>query len=593
MSDPIILSDGEEGQSTPSTPCAFSSKKPRTEPDPIPTVFVVDDDPTPQKPGLNSSTPSFVAETPMSDVSIVKCTTVSFDPQIRVKDSYPKLSSSPYFVVDSPMSDVSSVKCTRVSSDPQARVSISGQKYTGTDGLICLESDNESESASAKEKWIENGLLGSEVDNNGESGLLGSYGASNLSQMSDHSSAQPAFSPEQVHGYSGKENLSAEEMMGNIVKQKRKTEGNAEKNRTREPLGNKRMTKEERICLMKEKKFKKEQEKLHKAALKAEAAELKKVEKEKQKWGKGKFALKSIVAEIDTKILELGSVGGYLLTRLAEKGITFRVTSNPIERSIVWTMNAPEHITQLCPKGIEIPYVLLAYEADEFCNLIASESLLDHVAGVQNHYPSYTVCYLTNRLMAYINKREKENYKNPANDHGWRRPPVEEVLAKLTTQFARVHSRQCTDEAELAEHIVGLTCSLASCQFRKKLTCLSVSANGSLIPKDATDRNLIKKSLWLKALIAIPKVQPRFAIAIWKKYPTMKSLLSVYMDPSISEHDKEFMLKDLMTEGLLGGDRRLGEVCSKRVYRILMARSGSIKTDDVEDGADFFSHQSL
>lgn len=38
----------------------------------------------------------------------------------------------------------------------------------------------------------------------------------------------------------------------------------------------------------------------------------------------------------------------------------------------------------------------------------------------------------------------------------------------------------------------------------------------------------------LKALISIPKVQPRFALSISKKYPTMKSLLSVYMDPSKS-----------------------------------------------------------
>lgn len=57
-------------------------------------------------------------------------------------------------------------------------------------------------------------------------------------------------------------------------------------------------------------------------------------------------------------------------------------------------------------------------------------------------------------------------------------------------------------------------------------------------------------------------------------------------------HDKEFLLEDLTTEGLLGGERRVGQICSKRVYRILMAQSGSIKTDDVEDGADFFRHQS-
>jgi crossover junction endonuclease EME1 len=54
-------------------------------------------------------------------------------------------------------------------------------------------------------------------------------------------------------------------------------------------------------------------------------------------------------------------------------------------------------------------------------------------------------------------------------------------------------------------------------------------------------------------------------------------------------HEKEFLLQGLVTEGLLGeGGRRLGPVCSKRVYRILMAQSGSLKTDDVEEGADLF-----
>lgn len=59
-----------------------------------------------------------------------------------------------------------------------------------------------------------------------------------------------------------------------------------------------------------------QQEKLQKAAQKAEAAEMKKVQKEKQKWEKGKFALKSIVAEIDTKVVEVGSIGGTDFLRL-------------------------------------------------------------------------------------------------------------------------------------------------------------------------------------------------------------------------------------------------------------------------------------
>ncbi|KAK9271939.1 hypothetical protein L1049_002306 [Liquidambar formosana] len=575
MSQPIILSDEEEEEEEENvctTPFPTQPKKRRTEHDPYPIpVLVLDDDPTPQKPRSTSiSTPSFVAETPMSDLI---------------------------------NSDVSIVKCTRVVSNPQIRVPTSDDRKFSGNGLICLESDNDSESGSGRENWKENETMHFESDVVEDSELNSrflestrSVGTFNLARMSGESSMHPLFLEDNIYqaqDHSDDESMRLEQM-GDVLKQKSRVKVVGKKTkRMDEAMGKKKKTKGERIQLMEEKKLKKEQEKLRKAALKAEAAEMKKLEKEKEKWEKGKFALKSVVAEIDTKVVELGSIGGQLLSRFAEKGLTFRITSNPIERSIVWTMPVPEQISQLYSKDIQIPYVLLVYEAEEFCNLVINESLMAHVSGIRSRYPSYTICYLTNRLMAYINKREQGQYKNPTNNNGWRRPPVEEALSKLTTHFLRVHSRQCIDEAELAEHVVGLTCSLASCQFRKKLTRLSISANGSVITKDSIDRNLIKKNLWLKALVSIPKVQPRFAIAIWKKYPTMKSLLSVYMDSTKSVHEKEFLLKDLTTEGLLGKeDRRLGEVCSKRVYRILMAQSGSIKTEDVEDGADFFRSQS-
>lgn len=562
MSQPIILSD-EEDQNALETPIQCQYKKIRTGPDPVaPTVLILDDDPTPKKSGFalsSSSTPSFVAETPMSDVSIVKCTSRSW-------------------------------------LDPQIRVSNSDENLAGSSRLICLESDNESESGSGRVDLGQNESVHSGSDDEKDSEWDFRIGNAGLIQMTGDSSSQPTCSEydmDLLQDYPEKENFSMEQM-GNLLNAKTSVEVNADKRKsTDEAVGKKKkMTKEERMLFMEEKKKKKEEEKIQKAALKAEAAESKKLQKEMQKWVKGKFAQDSIVAEIDAKVVELGSVGGHLLTRFAEKRFKYRIASNPIERSIVWTMTVPEHISQISPQGMEIPYILLVYEAEEFCNLVLNESFMDHVSLVRRHYPSHTVCYLTNRLMAHISKKEKERYKNPANNSDWRRPPVEEVLANLTTHFVRVHSRQCIDEAEVAEHVVGLTSSLASCQFRKKLTRLSVNANGSLISKDSVDKKLIKKSPWLKALVSIPKVQPRFAIAIWKKYPTMKSLLSIYMDPSKSVHEKEFLLKDLTIDGLLGGNRRLGEVCSKRVYRILMAQSGSIKTDDIEDGADFFGCQS-
>ncbi|XP_004503990.1 crossover junction endonuclease EME1B [Cicer arietinum] len=548
--EPIILSDEDD----PSTPFPLHSKKRRTESNPNPTVFLLDDDPTPQKQYVPSSTPSVVPETPFSPL---------FD------------------------SDIAIVKCTRPSDSAPANLS-------GISQMICLESDDEPENSGAG-NWIENEerglsseLIGNSTWTNDSIGSRTSperhVSSGNVTQAEIYgdNTSNPTSSKVEENPTAKNMSLEQEENVDNMKRSKVSAKS------TNKATGKTKMTKEERSRLMEEKKLLKEQEKLKKAAMKAEAAELKKIEKEKQKWEKGKLAIKYIVAEIDAKVVESGSIGGHLLTRFAEKGLTYHITSNPISGSILWSMKVPEHILQLSTERIEIPYVLLVYEADKFCNLAMNDSLFDQLNSIRSHYPAYTVCYLTNRLFSYINKREQEKYKNPENNSCWIRPPVEEVLAKLKNNFTKIHSRQCVDEAELAEHVVGLTSSLASCQFRKKLTRLSVNANGSLISKDSVDRNLIKKSMWLKALVAIPKVQPRFAVAIWKKYPTMKSLLTVYMDPTKSEHEKEFLLKDLMTEGLLGGDRRLGEVCSKRVYRILMAQKGSIRTDDVENGADFF-----
>ncbi|XP_022739388.1 crossover junction endonuclease EME1B isoform X2 [Durio zibethinus] len=454
MSDPIILSDEED----PNTPLPSISKKPRMEPDRLfPPVLVLDDDPTPEKTSLgpaftSCSTPSIVAETPMSEPSVVRVSNAG--PSVRV--------------LDPPLED---------------------RKLSGINRLICLESDNESESGSRGDNEQEKGLKGSDIDESQELEWPSRFvdyeshlGSPNLIQMCKESSTQPIYRPDdvdlllplEVNDNLDKENCSMEQM-DNAQNQKRKTKANSDKkSNTHGAAVKKKMTKEERIHMLEEKKLKKEQEKLQKAALKAEAAELKKLQKERQKWEKGKFALKSIVAEIDTKVVELGSIGGHLISRFADKGLTYRITSNPIEKSIVWTMTVPEHISQLSPEGLEVQYVLVVYEAAEFCDLVTNDTLLDHVSRVRSKYPSYTVCYLTNKLMAYINKRENEQYKNPANDSGWRRPPVEEVLAKLTTYYTRIHSRQCADEAEVAEHIVGLTCSLASCQFSKTLIMSSL-----------------------------------------------------------------------------------------------------------------------
>ncbi|KAF6157840.1 hypothetical protein GIB67_003740 [Kingdonia uniflora] len=529
MSQPVtleILSDDEDDEQQ-SKPSNFKKRNPNPNQQQLGphNIVILDDDPTPKKPNPSlTSTPSFVPETPMSS-SLFK-------------------------------SDASFVKCsTRVSED----------KFSGIRGFICLESDNEFEGSCEKENSEVSDCMAADYglvmnksfasSSNADPHWTGSLAqvVHDIPMHHEHSSGDPV--PQACNDH--EKNFTMEQL-GNSLKQKDTIlNGNLGKmNRNDEVKTRKRKTNEDKIRLAEEKKLKKEEEKLQKQASKAEALKMKNLQKKQQKWEKGKSAETSIVAHIDAKVAELGMIGGTVLSRLAEKGVKIHVTSNPIEKSILWKMEVPEEIFKLSSKGPEVPYVLLVCDAEEFCNSIISGCLLDHVCSIRSRHPSYTICYLVNRLMAYINKKEQAQFKNSSSS--WRRPPVEEVgyLKKM---------------------------------FKKKLTRLSVNANGSFVPKEFVDKSLIKKSVWLKALVAIPKVQPRFAVAIWKNYPTMRSLLKIYMDPSKTLYEKESLLKDLRTEGLLGEEnRRVGEVCSKRVYRILMAQNGNIKTDEVEDGADFF-----
>ncbi|TKW06939.1 hypothetical protein SEVIR_7G274000v4 [Setaria viridis] len=355
----------------------------------------------------------------------------------------------------------------------------------------------------------------------------------------------------------------------------------------------KRLTKEEKAKQMEERKQKQQEDKLRKQALKAQVAAKKKKDKEIQKWESGKCALECITAEIDSSIIKNGSIGGPLLSSLSENGLRYKPTDNKISGSILWKMDVPDDIAQelssrdACDMNqasvSRVEYISIVLEAEEFCDLISSGSFFNHVQRVRNEYPSFTVCYITNKLMSYINKCEQSQYKN--NSNTWKRPPVEQVLCKLATHYTNVHSRQCIDEAEVAEHLVGLTSNLAKCKFRKPLTWLSVHANGAIISKGFVDKNLAKKDTWLKALIAIPDIQPRYAMAIRKKYPCMRSLLNEYMDPSKTVREKELLLSDLKWENILGEEaKRLGDKCSRRVYRMLTAQNGDFDTDDAEAG---------
>ncbi|XP_010472177.1 PREDICTED: crossover junction endonuclease EME1A-like isoform X2 [Camelina sativa] len=546
MSDFIQISDSEDETTPP------PSKRARK--NPTATVLNLDTDPSPQKqpPGSASTPLVLVDEAPLfDDVTVVKSS--------------------------------SFVSGIGVSSHRESHT-FSGKR------VISLESDSEDNSEPGTAKKLYEPVHGADDSWKQRCGL--ESGSSDADSDDDTSWMQSAgfrstMSKDAIEVDSDHEKEdTSDEKMG----RQKQAESYKSTYLSVDALPKKKMSKDEKISAAEEKKLRNEQEKLQKAAMKAEDAEHKKLEKEKKKWEKDK-ALKSIVALIDNKLIEesFGVDTGRLVSGLQEKGITYRVTSNPIERSIVWEITLPEDIAQSLPLGSKIPYVLLVYEAEDFCNLVANKELLENVSRVRDEYPSYTICYLTNKLMSYVNKKERIDYNDRANRSGWSKPPIDEAIAKLTTHYIGIHSRHCVDEAEVAEHVVRLTSNLAYYQVRDKLTRWSVCADSTLMSQKGADKHLIRESLWLKVLVAIPKVPPRHALAVSKRYPYLKSLLEVYMNPNMSVHDKEFILKDLKVENLVGEDRKVGEACSKRIYRVLMSKDGTLKTDDVVDGAASFT----
>ncbi|VAH37912.1 unnamed protein product [Triticum turgidum subsp. durum] len=344
----------------------------------------------------------------------------------------------------------------------------------------------------------------------------------------------------------------------------------------KERKGQKRLNKEEKDKMIEEKKRQREEKRLQKEANKIQQAEKKKSAKEKAEWASGKRALESIVAKIDSKVIETGSIGGALLTMFSEKKLSYQVERNPMRGSILWKMVSPNDQEP----ALE-PYILFVLQAEEFCDLISSGKFLDHVLKARSLYPTFTICYVTHKLMKYIYDREQSQYKNSDSSNRWKRPPVEQVLCKLVTHYDRVHSKDCADEDQLAEHVVRLTTSLAKCKFRKQLSWLSVQTNGVIVPNDFVNKDQLKKDTWFMSLLAIPKVKPKLALAIWKKYGTMRSLLNVYMDPNKSNREKELLLKDLKYEDSLGEEsKKVGPVYSRRVYRMLMAENGAMEAEE-------------
>ncbi|CAK9136925.1 unnamed protein product [Ilex paraguariensis] len=422
MSQPIavdIISDDDDQDTSndvASTPLPKQFKKPRTNSNShpqSPPIFVIDDDPTPRKHSVGTtSTPSFVAETPTSEspkseVSVVKCNTEGvLNTQLRpcfMSDHKPSVKANIKDVTKISVAEVVSyIRGSGVNSALKPESMLLAAKaispnpscsFAGINGLICLESDNDSENGSMNETWKQNETMLNSIELTiplvaKDSNLSSRYIESRLPSDAFREVTQEILTGNvhvaQVFGYSFSHPNSSEDDIVQLLSE-------SFKDFKLLVVGVNFLTIEvlfaiayyhkvpycpeqeiDRLELIDNvlrpkgrKKQQKEQEKLQKEVLRAEAVEMKKLQKERQKWEKGKFALKSIVAEIDPKIVELGSVGGtaflytayiYFCNSISISGLSgelIRVTELNCFGLFACRFNRGRRMGLIIPKGVE------------------------------------------------------------------------------------------------------------------------------------------------------------------------------------------------------------------------------------------------
>jgi hypothetical protein len=77
---------------------------------------------------------------------------------------------------------------------------------------------------------------------------------------------------------------------------------------------------------------------------------------------------------------------------------------------------------------------------------------------------------------------------------------------------------------------------------------------------------------YISFLMCIPGVSENKAIGLVKVYPTLKTLMEMFLDPKIAEKDKLASLRDIEVSHSMGDkNKKMGKVLAERIFKVLMS----------------------
>ena len=247
---------------------------------------------------------------------------------------------------------------------------------------------------------------------------------------------------------------------------------------------------------------------------------------------------------------------------------------------------------------------------------------------LQSHGPNHTLSLLVTNVEGACTLRERRDFRTNGAVAGFSKAPIENALARIYARvYVGVRLTAAADVKMACEHVVNMHRAWAEKPYVQETTILSIlghnggkgtaavqaaleaafvagksaAPDGTIYESQALDSQFSqdvdagfghgagpgvrrKKSpaqVWASALMKIPRLAEKEAIAIVKRYPTMAALMAAYEDPSVSEAEKKKLLKGLDCVGTHAGatSRKVGDVISARVYEMFRPRDD----DDVGD----------
>lgn len=83
---------------------------------------------------------------------------------------------------------------------------------------------------------------------------------------------------------------------------------------------------------------------------------------------------------------------------------------------------------------------------------------------------------------------------------------------------------------------------------------------------------------YISFLMCIPGVSENKAIGIARVFPTLKSLMEMFLNEKMSEKEKLAMIRDIEVNQTMGDkNKKLGKVLAERVFKMLMSANPNIQ----------------